>query len=151
MFNLKRPVLFYFYSQKRPIYNYIMTLEEHMFPIYENRDTFESALEKAWKSYNDSGSRTVDSCEDDYIECCFSKGFREGYLFAIENMPKWKTVEENTTKRTAENDCVNTEHLLVKGWIDKNDFRIVEPYHMINRQMICIPTEDLKKLLGYKE
>lgn len=55
-----------------------------MQPVYDNQESFESALDKAWKSYNESGSRTVDSCEDDYVECAHAKGFREGYLFGLE-------------------------------------------------------------------
>ena len=54
---------------------------DRMAPIYNDKESFESALEKAWKYYNESVSRTVDSFEDDYIECVFSKGFREGFLY----------------------------------------------------------------------
>lgn len=54
---------------------------DRMAPIYNDKELFESALEKAWKYYNESASRTVDSFEDDYIECVFSKGFREGFLY----------------------------------------------------------------------
>ena len=54
---------------------------DRMAPIYNDKESFESALEKAWKYYNESASRTVDSFEDDYIECVFSKGFREGFLY----------------------------------------------------------------------
>lgn len=55
-----------------------------MQPVYDNQESFESALDKAWKSYNDSGARTVDGCEDNYTECAYAKGFREGYLFGLE-------------------------------------------------------------------
>ena len=54
---------------------------DRMAPIYNDKESFESALEKAWKYYNESSSRKVDSFEDDYIECVFSKGFREGFLY----------------------------------------------------------------------
>lgn len=54
---------------------------DRMAPIYNDKESFESALEKAWKYYNESASRKVDSFEDDYIECVFSKGFREGFLY----------------------------------------------------------------------
>ena len=57
---------------------------DRMKPVYDNQDSFESALEKAWKEYNDSGARTVDGCEDNYVECAHAKGFREGYLFGLE-------------------------------------------------------------------
>ena len=48
--------------------------------LYNNRDSFESALSKAWNTYH-NGYEKVDALEDDYIECVYSKGFREGYLF----------------------------------------------------------------------
>lgn len=63
---------------------------DRMKPIYDARESFESALEKAWKDYNDSGARTVDGCEDDYVECAHAKGFREGYLFGFERQKKQK-------------------------------------------------------------
>ena len=63
-------------------------LEKHKYdrmkPVYDNQDSFESALGKAWKDYNDSGAITVDGCEDNYVECAHAKGFREGYLFGLE-------------------------------------------------------------------
>lgn len=66
---------------------------DRMQPIYDNQESFESALDKAWKSYNDCGSRTVDSCEDDYIECAHAKGFREGYLFGLEKQKEWEPID----------------------------------------------------------
>ena len=68
---------------------------DRMQPVYDNLDSFESALAKAWKAYNDSGSRTVDGCEDDYVECAHAKGFREGYLFGLEKQKeqKWSPSE----------------------------------------------------------
>lgn len=58
-----------------------------MAPIYDNIETFEQALKNAWNFYNNSGSKSVDSCEDDYIECVFSKGFREGFLYGSQTAP----------------------------------------------------------------
>ena len=66
---------------------------DRMKPVYDNQDSFESALEKAWKDYNDSGARTVDGCEDNYVECAHAKGFREGYLFGIEKQKEQKPAE----------------------------------------------------------
>lgn len=66
---------------------------DRMAPIYNNLDSFESALGKAWKSYNDTGARTVDGCEDNYVECAHAKGFREGFLFGIEKQKEQKPVE----------------------------------------------------------
>lgn len=67
--------------------------QDRMMPVYNDRDSFESALDKAWKSYNESGARTVDGCEDDYVECAHAKGFREGYLFGIEKQKDQKPAE----------------------------------------------------------
>lgn len=53
---------------------------DRLAPIYANQESFESALDKAWKFYNDSGSSTVDGCEDNAFELAFAKGFREGFL-----------------------------------------------------------------------
>ena len=57
--------------------------EDRMKPIYDARESFESALEKAWNDYH-NGYENVDKLEDDYVECAHAKGFREGYLFGIE-------------------------------------------------------------------
>ena len=82
-----------FHQAKRPS-EWIAYLEkqkyDRMKPIYDARESFESALEKAWKAYNDSGARTVDGCEDDYVECAHAKGFREGYLFGLEKPKEHK-------------------------------------------------------------
>ena len=67
---------------------------DRMQPVYDNLDSFESALAKAWKAYNDSGSRTVDGCEDDYVECAHAKGFREGYLFGLEKQKELPFVKD---------------------------------------------------------
>ena len=89
-----------FHQAKRPL-EWIAYLEkqkekekyDRMMPVYDNLDSFESALAKAWKTYNDSGSRTVDGCEDDYVECAHAKGFREGYLFGLEKQKEQKPEE----------------------------------------------------------
>ena len=76
-----------------------------MKPVYDNQDSFESALEKAWKDYNDSGARTVDGCEDDYVECAHAKGFREGYLFGIEKQKKQKPAWSEEDEKMLDNIC----------------------------------------------
>ena len=55
---------------------------DRMKPIYDARESFESALEKAWNDYH-NGYENVDKLEDDYVQCAHAKGFREGYLFGI--------------------------------------------------------------------
>lgn len=84
----------------------IAYLEKHKYdrmqPIYDSIDSFESALDKAWKAYNDSGARTVDGCEDDYVECAHAKGFREGYLFGLE-----KQKENPKSADSIPSDCVS--------------------------------------------
>jgi hypothetical protein len=75
---------------------------DRMKPIYDARESFESALEKAWNDYH-NGYENVDRLEDDYVECAHAKGFREGYLFGIEKQkeqkPAWS--EEDTLMLTA--------------------------------------------------
>ena len=77
--------------------------------------------------------------------------YRKGKEDALKDLPRWRTIEEATTKRTDEDDCVTTETMLVKGWINRVDYRIVQPDCMVNRKMLCIPVRDLAKLPGFKE
>ena len=81
---------------------YLEKQKDRLAPIYEDIDSFESALGKAWKDYNDSGARIVDGCEDDYVECAHAKGFREGYLFGIEKQKEQKPTEDWREKRKKE-------------------------------------------------
>ena len=94
-----------FHQAKRPS-EWLAYLEKHKYdrmqPIYDSIDSFESALDKAWKAYNDSGARTVDGCEDDYVECAHAKGFREGYLFGLE-----KQKENPKSADSIPSDCVS--------------------------------------------
>ena len=78
---------------------------DRMAPIYNDKESFESALEKAWKYYNESASRTVDSFEDDYIECVFSKGFREGFLYK----------EKQEEQKLEPCDCSRDEESYING------------------------------------
>ena len=72
---------------------------DRMKPVYDNQDSFESALGKAWKDYNDSGARTVDGCEDNYVECAHAKGFREGYLFWLEKQKEPVPTQQPTEQQ----------------------------------------------------
>ena len=65
---------------------------DRMRPIYDARESFESALEKAWNDYH-NGYENVDKLEDDYVECAHAKGFREGYLFGIEKQKEQKPAD----------------------------------------------------------
>jgi len=65
---------------------------DRMKPIYDAKESFESALEKAWNNYH-NGYENVDKLEDDYVECAHAKGFREGYLFGIEKQKEQKPTE----------------------------------------------------------
>ena len=86
-----------YHQAKRPS-EWIAYLEkqkdDRMKPIYDARESFESALEKAWNDYH-NGYENVDKLEDDYVECAHAKGFREGYLFGIEKQKehKWSPSE----------------------------------------------------------
>ena len=68
---------------------------DRMKPIYDAKESFESALEKAWNDYH-NGYENVDKLEDDYVECAHAKGFREGYLFGIEKQKEPKNVSAST-------------------------------------------------------
>lgn len=65
---------------------------DRMKPIYDVRESFESALEKAWNDYH-NGYENADKLEDDYVECAHAKGFREGYLFGIEKQKEQKPIK----------------------------------------------------------
>ncbi len=89
---------------------------------------------------------SVEEFDKKYVEA-MNKGKAE----ALKDLPRWRTIEEATTKRTDENDCVTTETMLIKGWINDNDFHIIEPNCMVNHKMLCIPVRSLEKLPGFKE
>lgn len=101
---------------------------DRMQPVYDNLDSFESALAKAWKAYNDSGSRTVDGCEDDYVECAHAKGFREGYLFGLEKQKEQKLECSEEDKNMIER-IVETiqDYALETGQIDAETGGTKEP------------------------
>lgn len=75
-------------NNKKDLDRYLSYFEEQrckerydrMAPIYKDEESFESALDKAWKFYNESASATVDGFEDNAFELAFAKGFREGFL-----------------------------------------------------------------------
>ena len=71
---------------------------DRMAPIYENKESFESALDKAWRFYNDSGSSTVDGCEDNSMELAFAKGFREGFLYGEQKVQNPALVEIDNSR-----------------------------------------------------
>jgi hypothetical protein len=75
---------------------------DRLAPIYADQESFESALDKAWKFYNDSGSSTVDGCEDNAVELAFAKGFREGFLY------KESQKEQKSTLSKSEIDFADT-------------------------------------------
>lgn len=77
---------------------------DRMAPIYEDKESFKSALEKAWELYNNSGARTVDICEDNYVECAYAEGFREGFLFGLK---RHESVLPNVKEEQKPADKVN--------------------------------------------
>ena len=83
---------------------------DRMKPVYDNQDSFESALGKAWKDYNDSGAITVDGCEDNYVECAHAKGFREGYLFGLEKQKEPKPTDKIDLKFNIGDTIVNKKN-----------------------------------------
>lgn len=95
---------------------------DRMAPIYNDKESFESALEKAWKYYNESASRKVDSFEDDYIECVFSKGFREGFLYK-EKQKEQKSVEINEEDERIIEWCISHFKECFRASKDNLEFR----------------------------
>lgn len=80
---------------------------DRMKPIYDAKESFESALEKAWNDYH-NGYENVDKLEDDYVECAHAKGFREGYLFGLEKQKAQKPAWSEEDKKPIDaNHIVN--------------------------------------------
>ena len=55
----------------------------------------------------------------------------------------WRRIEDVTTQRTDDGCCVTSEKMLVKGWINDGDYRIVDEGTMVNRDILCIPVREL--------
>ena len=125
---------------------------DRMKPIYDARDSFESALTKAWKEYNDSGSRTVDGCEDNYVECAHAKGFREGYLFGIgkpmsqsEDVFKiWGTTEKEYLANSMDKVHLEMEiSTYLKDWEDDEEIGL---HLSTDNGYITIELDDIRDL-----
>lgn len=114
---------------------------DRMQPIYDNRESFESALDKAWKSYNDCGSRTVDSCEDDYIESAYAKGFREGYLFGLEKRKE----PENVSASTMAPSCWTEEPSLQKEQKHTLKFKVGDKVHLEGDEINILTITGIEK------
>lgn len=109
------------------------------------KKAFHDAVEKVAPEVMKEVSDKVD------MEEAIRLGYEKGKAEALKDLPRWRTIEETTTKRTDENDCVTTETMLVKGCMNRNDYRIIWPECMVNRKMLCIPVVELSKLPGFKE
>lgn len=109
------------------------------------KKAFHDAVEKVAPEVMKEVSDKVDMEEALRLE------YEKGKAEALKDLPTWRTIEETTTKRTDENDCVTTETMLVKGCMNRNDYRIIGPECMVNRKMLCIPVVELSKLPGFKE
>ena len=116
-------------NNKKDLDRYLSYFEEQkykekydrMAPIYEDEESFESALDKAWKFYNDSGSSTVDGCEDNAFELAFAKGFREGFL-CKESQKEQKPAEWSEKDRHAIGNC---EYAIKETFKDEqNPYRV---------------------------
>ncbi len=92
-----------------------------MTPIYNDQESFEEALDKAWKFYNDSGASAVDGYEDNRIELAFAKGFREGFLAGKQKEQSVEWSEED--EQWLESIIKDYEDSLVK---DKDHAAIIE-------------------------
>lgn len=92
---------------------------DRMKPIYDARESFESALEKAWNDYH-NGYENVDKLEDDYVECAHAKGFREGYLFGIEKQKEQKPAS------TEDMPYITDEHFYEREPTDSFKYKLAE-------------------------
>lgn len=89
---------------------------DRMAPIYEEKESFESALGKAWKFYNESASATVDGLEDNSRELTFAKGFREGFIYKERQKEQMSHLELKAGKWYICHRafCARADHLTVK-------------------------------------
>lgn len=58
---------------------------------------------------------------------------------------EWKSIEDATTKRTDEGDCVTTEPMLVQNGFGK--CCLIESDVMVNKNLLCIPISSILKLI----
>ena len=91
---------------------------DRMAPIYEDKESFESALDKAWEFYNESASATVDGFEDNFRELTFAKGFREGFLYK-EKQKEQKSIEDAAKEVTKDKESAE-KFLKTAGIVDEN-------------------------------
>lgn len=120
---------------------------DRMKPIYDARESFESALEKAWNDYH-NGYENVDKLEDDYVECAHAKGFREGYLFGFEKQKEQKPIV--THGETYHVDTLGTQQVIAGKMPQKSAEWSEEDADMLN---CCISSieEAKENRYAYKE
>ena len=106
--------------------------------------TFETAVSNIISKYFDVKPTT--ECVKEFTELLLSVASKEETIDI-----KWRKIKNVTTKRTEDNDCVTTETLLVKGWINDDDFRLIEPNCIVNKEMLCIPMKELYKKLPHED
>lgn len=82
---------------------------------------------------------------EQYPECWKEKKNKMlAYLEKQKQKPlHWRRIEDATTQRTDDGCCVTSEKMLVKGWINDEDYRIVDEGTMVNRDILCIPVREL--------
>ncbi len=78
------------------------------------------------------------------IDCVSTKAILTWLEKQKEQKPlHWRRIEDATTQRTDDGCCVTSEKMLVKGWINDEDYRIVDEGTMVNRDILCIPVREL--------
>ena len=127
----------------------LVKLVELSFATCSSKDDLEECVRKHSAELFEFAKDEVYS-NDTLVEYA-NKAREEGRNEALKDVPRWRTIEEATEKRTYDNDCVTTETMLVKGWMNRNDYRIVGSECMVNRKMLCVPVVELEKLPGFKE
>lgn len=60
----------------------------------KERKVFEDALQEAWERYSCNGM-LVDQFEDNYTECAFAKGFKEGSRWRMKIGQQWTPIPKD--------------------------------------------------------
>ena len=102
----------------------------------------EQTVDKQWEELQSEFRSINDAFESGKKEVI---SHPEKYNLQKEQKPtlNWRTIEQATTKRTDEGDCVTTERMLIKGLIDDEDYRIIDKDVMVNKNLLCIPVSEL--------
>lgn len=124
-------------------------IDEHLANAHDMKDS--NPDKKYYRGWDDALGKMAGILQDVYS----GEKQKESLRDFIDNFPysdeqkeqkptlNWHTIEQATTKRTDEGDCVTTEKMLIKGLIDDEDYRIIDKDVMVNKNLLCIPVSEL--------